>query len=123
MVKRMICLMAAVFLLTALVCPAAYAAGHAEYETLTRRWLTRLTGGDFQQSGEAYNLHVRPKVQKISSDGKKWADSLTDVPETNRDYLWSGYVMGDTGNEYARHARNMSQTFQGIEAMALGLSG
>lgn len=119
MVKRMICLMTAVFLLTALVCPAAYAAGHAEYETLTQRWLTRLTGGNFQQSGEAYNLHVRPKVQKISSDGKKWADSLTDVPEKNRDYLWSGYVMGDTGNEYTRHARNMSHTFQGIEAMAL----
>lgn len=118
MAKRIICLLTAVFLLSSFILPV-FASGDTEYEVLTQRWLTRLTGGNISQSGVVYNRYIRPKVDSISKQGKKWADSLNDVPEENRDYLWSGYVMGDTNNEYTRHARNMSQSMQGIEAMAL----
>ena len=99
--------------------PAAKPAAAAEeLDALRQCWLERLTGGDYEESGDA----ITAKVADIEKDGKQLADSLlTENLSQNSDRLWNGtdLSMGDSYDEYTRIARGTSKTLEQIEKMAM----
>lgn len=118
--QRCICILLAVFFVFGIMPLCSAQQNTIDYDKLRTRWVERLTGGDYTQTGEVYQEYILPKVNSAANTGKKWNDAMV-KPESfaSLGYLWPDLQMGDTMNEYTRKARPMSQSFERIEDMAL----
>ena len=94
-----------------------------EFDLLRERWVERLTGGNYLQTGEGYTKYIKPKIDSITSEALNWQKSMTDKSAMDaqgyKGYLWSDLQMGDTRDEYHRYASRTSSTFGRIQTMAL----
>ncbi len=119
--RKSICVLLTVVSVLLYIMPLCHAqTDMTEYDKLRIRWVERLTGGDYIQTGEVYREYILPKVNSASNAGKKWNDSMASPSQfASLGYLWSDLQMGDTKDEYHRKARPMSQSFERIEEMAL----
>lgn len=119
-VQKCICIFLTVLCVLQII-PLCHAQqNETDFDKLRARWVERLTGGNYTQTGAVYEEYILPKVKSAADAGKKWNDTMVKpVLGSSKGYLWSDLQMGDTMDEYNRKARPMSQTFQRIEEMAL----